>query len=573
MGSQKTASYKIDFDTHKRLSEGAPTARERKRLIRVCEPHAGAFVTALPCTDDGNDTVMKPQLFRTAVAYRLGVPVVPDEFYCPLCKQIVDCVGDHASCCAKNGGLIKRHNRVRNLVMKFCREAHLSPILEKTGIIQKRPLRRPGDVTLPIWANDKGLAIDVAVTSPFCTAGMRATHPADSYAENQKHRRYDEGFKKSGYYFCAMVLESTGALGGEATSTLRQVFRFASRKQNAVHSVYAGRAWARLSCALQSSVAQNILVRTSAWDPRAGPEAGSVEEREVEGGRNEEEEEGIERKEERKEGDGVREESTVGRAVPSFVLVSPLVAHTHTHSERVRERAGESEWDIPERKTERARESVCGRETKLETFLVGGGDILEVGGSSDKPQPSNADRHPPNSKQPLVVWGSRALVDGDSRALTPMSAALRKHGRLASDAAPVEPRPPTKMSSNFIDRPPSPSPAFPPLESWVQKEIDRQSRLETLPVYQGQICCQGERDFSFFPNTQDSKGVRLEQEAKSALFSSLRGPSEPALFSCEPALSLSMSLVKQQSKNHKHQATNLKTTNNLTTNDNCRSEH
>jgi len=165
------------------------------------------------------------------------------------------------------------------------------------------------------------------------------------------------------------------------------------------------------------------------------------------------------------------------------------------------------------------------------------------------------------NKQPVVVGGSGDLV------------ALRKHGRLASDAAPVEPRPPTKMSSNFIDRPPSPSPAFPPLESWVQKEIDRQSRLETLPVYQGQICCQGERDFSFFPNTQDSKGVRLEQEAKSALFSSLRGPSEPALFSCEPALSLSMSLVKQQSKNHKHQTTNLKTTNNLTTNDKCRSEH
>jgi hypothetical protein len=229
-----------------------------------------------------------------------------------------------------------------------------------------------------------------------------------------------------------------------------------------------------------------------------------VEEREVEGGRNEEEEEGIERKEERKEGYGVPEESTVGRAaastpapsVPSFVLVSPLVAHTHTHSERVRERAGESEWDIPERKT-RARESVCGRETKLETFLVGGGDILEVGGSSDKPQPSNADRHPPNSKQPLVVWGSRALVDGDSRALTPMSAALRKHGRLASDAAPVEPRPPTKMSSNFIDRPPSPSPAFPPLESWVQKEIERQSRLETLST-RGRFAVKGRGTFLFF---------------------------------------------------------------------------
>ena len=168
------ASYKIDSDIQ-RLVASAPTARERKRLDRICQPHAGAFVTALPSTDDGMDTVMKPQLFRTAVAYRLGVRVVPDETYCPLCQQIIDVSGDHASCCAKNGGLIKRHNRIRNLVLRFCREAHLSPVLEKLGIVQNNPLCRPGDVTLPIWANDRGLAIDVAVTSPFCSSGNKTS--------------------------------------------------------------------------------------------------------------------------------------------------------------------------------------------------------------------------------------------------------------------------------------------------------------------------------------------------------------------------------------------------------------
>ncbi len=57
----------------------------------------------------------------------------------------------------------------------------------------------------------------------------------------------------------------------EGISTLRQIFRFASVRQNATHSVYAGRAWARLSCNLQSSVAQGILLRTSAWDPLSPP--------------------------------------------------------------------------------------------------------------------------------------------------------------------------------------------------------------------------------------------------------------------------------------------------------------
>jgi hypothetical protein len=120
---------------------------------------------------------------------------------------------------------------------------------------------------LPVWRNDRGLAIDVAVTSPFSSFGMRSKAPADAYALNFKHRKYDAGFVRSGYYFSAMVFETTGGIGEEGISTLKQVFRFASVRQNATHSVYAGRAWARLSCNLQSSVAQGILLRTSAWDP------------------------------------------------------------------------------------------------------------------------------------------------------------------------------------------------------------------------------------------------------------------------------------------------------------------
>ena len=70
--SQKEASYEIDKTILAGLVDRASTRREKKRLTRLSEPHAGAWVTAVPSTDDGIDTVMKPQVFRTAAAYRLG---------------------------------------------------------------------------------------------------------------------------------------------------------------------------------------------------------------------------------------------------------------------------------------------------------------------------------------------------------------------------------------------------------------------------------------------------------------------------------------------------------------------
>ena len=102
-GSQKQASYRIDEEIHKKLVARAESPRERQRLLRLTEPHAGAWVTAVPSNEDGFDTVMAPKVFRVAVAYRLGVQVVPLGISCPRCMQTIDVLGDHASCCEERG--------------------------------------------------------------------------------------------------------------------------------------------------------------------------------------------------------------------------------------------------------------------------------------------------------------------------------------------------------------------------------------------------------------------------------------------------------------------------------------
>ena len=123
--------------------------------------------------------------------------------------------------------------------------------MEKKGILGDTPGRRPGDVTVPLWSNGKGLAIDVAVTCPFASHNISMESPCENYADKKS-----TGSIGSNYDFAAMVFETTGGLNDQGVQVLRQLFRFAARQENLQLSVYCGP-----SCNLQSSVSQAILNR------------------------------------------------------------------------------------------------------------------------------------------------------------------------------------------------------------------------------------------------------------------------------------------------------------------------
>jgi hypothetical protein len=266
--SQSAASFRFDKNVHAQLVSEAPSERERQRLLRVAQPHAGAFVTAVPLEEDGKGTLMKPRVFSIAVAYRLGVPVLPEEIPC-LCMQNINKYGDHATCCAKSGDLIIRHNSMRNFVNSIAADGKQNPILEKQGILGPTSGRRPGDVTIPCWSDGNGLAIDLAVTCPLIASSVRLENPASEYARAQKHGKYDKQFEGTNYFFCAMVFETLGAINDEGEEVLRALFRFAAKQLGHEFSSYCGRAWARASCCLQRSVAQVILNRIDGHKARS----------------------------------------------------------------------------------------------------------------------------------------------------------------------------------------------------------------------------------------------------------------------------------------------------------------
>ena len=175
----------------------------------------------------------------------------------------MDVFGDHALCCKKNGDMITRHNRVRNLIFQIADQGLLSPELEKLGIlgVTDRSSRRPGDVSFKSWAPNRGLAIDVAVICPLAAAHLKETEPCEDYATHHKHARYDESFKSSDYDFVPVVFETSGAVNSEGLAVLKQIFRFASKRSGMGHASFCGRTWARIACCIQISAAQMILNR------------------------------------------------------------------------------------------------------------------------------------------------------------------------------------------------------------------------------------------------------------------------------------------------------------------------
>lgn len=257
---QKEASFKFDEEMLAYLVSQADT-REAQRLRRCAQPHACGFLTAVPSDEDGKDTVMRPRNFRIAVAYRLGAKLLNSEIPCPLCEQTINVYGDHATCCAKSGDLIVRHNTLRNLVDNLASVGGLSPVLEKKGILGPTSGRRPGDVTIMNWSQGKGLAIDVAVTSPLIASQVRFAQPCEEYAARRKHGKYDESFEGQDFLFSVVVWETLGAVNSEGEDLLRQIFRFAAKQLGREFSSFCGRAWARISCNLQTSVSQEILNR------------------------------------------------------------------------------------------------------------------------------------------------------------------------------------------------------------------------------------------------------------------------------------------------------------------------
>ena len=115
--------------------------------------HASDWLLAPPIP--GLGLALGSDCFRTAVKFRLGMPLFSEPFPCTavassgiVCDCQMDVYGDHALCCHNGASLVFRHNSIRDILGHAARAAGLSAIvIEKKNQVEGSSAK-PGDITV-----------------------------------------------------------------------------------------------------------------------------------------------------------------------------------------------------------------------------------------------------------------------------------------------------------------------------------------------------------------------------------------------------------------------------------------
>ena len=159
---QRALSHKIEDCQFSVLFEVA-TLADRARLLSTSAPHASSRLLVTPAT--GLDLHLEPNELQTAVKWWLGVDTAR-ETLCP--DTALDQLGNHAATCKRGGDVVSRHNRLRYLVLEFCRRAHQVVRVEKgSGLTPDHSRTHPADILALNWDRGRHAAFDVIVTSPL----------------------------------------------------------------------------------------------------------------------------------------------------------------------------------------------------------------------------------------------------------------------------------------------------------------------------------------------------------------------------------------------------------------------
>ena len=193
------------------------------------EAHSGQhhyWISQLPLTFK-RYALASPEWVASA-RRRLMVNVYPFQSHCRFCKGgWCDVKGEHATMCAGGHSRVLRHITVRDTLAKAARTSGYRTDIEHGGGLGDQ--RRPGDVIIYNWNEDRHLLIDVAIINPLCSSNLsklisEGVGAAATAYEKTKERTYsDLDFAK--YEFLPFIVETTGAMGKAAHGFCKELKR------------------------------------------------------------------------------------------------------------------------------------------------------------------------------------------------------------------------------------------------------------------------------------------------------------------------------------------------------------
>jgi len=248
------------------------SARMKNLLLACTMPHASDWLHAPPIP--GLGLSLKTDVFRTAVKFRLGMPLMEAGLLCPAtsnksgstCGEELDVFGDHALCCHHGTSRVFRHNQLRDILGHSAKAAGLSTVvIEKKNQISGSK-KKPGDITIQQYRRGfAASAFDVTVAHPLqkkhIDVATDEAGVAAQAAHDRKLQKSLEDCKKEGLHFVPLAWESTGG----ATDTVHEIIRkwtdLESDRCGYPVDVIRQNLYSQVSCCLQAHLAQAVLDR------------------------------------------------------------------------------------------------------------------------------------------------------------------------------------------------------------------------------------------------------------------------------------------------------------------------
>ena len=250
---------KIDTQQFRSLLDSSFPANNA-RLLSASAPHASSWLLVVPSVELGLH--LDPHEFCVGIMWWLGVDI-SRGLPCPLCPNTaLDPLGHHAVTCKKGGDAVPRHNRLRDVFVDFCHQAHLAG----STLTPDGSQSHPDDVLVRDWIAGRFAAFDFTVSSPLSITSLdqactTSGSPAQA-AEARKLWANDPKCSELGCVCVPLAVETYGNWGKEAKDTFSCLATWLAISSHKSKSSHVLELYSKLNLTLTRSIVRAIMVRT-----------------------------------------------------------------------------------------------------------------------------------------------------------------------------------------------------------------------------------------------------------------------------------------------------------------------
>ena len=274
LSTQSSVQQLLSTERHEALFKklmARSSIRSHNLMLACSMPHASDWLLAPPIAGLGL-SLQSPQ-FRSALKFRLGIPLYSEVFPCPalsatgkVCGAEMDVFGDHAICCHHGTSLCFRHNNVRDILGHAARSAGLSSVVTEKKYQIEGSNEKPGDITVQQYHRGfNSSAFDVTITHPlqkkFIEIATEERGVAAKEAHDRKLQKSLEVCVKEGLHFVPLAWETLGGATETVHDTLCRWTEMEGARGGYPTALIRRNLYSQVSCCLARHLAQAVIDR------------------------------------------------------------------------------------------------------------------------------------------------------------------------------------------------------------------------------------------------------------------------------------------------------------------------